>query len=88
MDKNKSNSSDEIRKSVGSIYSALLDKRHKDHEEKVERRKAEAEEHKAEEDAKSFYANGASIDLIAKSLHMTENQVRELVKETVPVKVE
>ena len=43
---------------------------------------------KAEEDAKSFYANGASIDLIAKSLHMTENQVRELVKETVPVKVE
>ena len=43
---------------------------------------------KAEEDAKSFYANGASIELIAKSLHMTENQVRELVKETVPVKVE
>ena len=43
---------------------------------------------KTEEAAKSFYANGASIELIAKSLHMTENQVRELVKETVPVKVE
>ena len=43
---------------------------------------------KAEEAAKNFYANGASIELIAKSLHMTENQVRELVKETVPVKVE
>lgn len=43
---------------------------------------------KTEEAAKNFYANGASIELIAKSLHMTENQVRELVKETVPVKVE
>ena len=34
---------------------------------------------KAKEDARSFYANGASIELIAKSLHMTEEQVREIV---------
>ena len=39
------------------------------------------------EDAISFYANGASIELIAKSLHMTEEQVLEIVKETVPLKV-
>ena len=37
------------------------------------------------EDAKNFYANGVSVDIIAKSLHMTEDQVREIVKETVPV---
>ena len=36
------------------------------------------------EDARSFYANGASIDLIAKSLHMTEDQVREIVNGPVP----
>jgi hypothetical protein len=61
MDKNKSNSSDEIRKSVGSIYSALLDKRHKAHEEKEERRKAEAEERKAEEDAKYTKEDGTKM---------------------------
>lgn len=38
------------------------------------------------EDARSFYANGASIELIAKSLHMTEEQVRAIVNETVSVK--
>ena len=42
---------------------------------------------KAEEAAKNLYSNGVSIELIAQSLHMTENQVRELVK-TIPVKVE
>ena len=40
---------------------------------------------KAEEAARSFYANGVSIELIAKSLHMTEEEVREIVNE--PVKV-
>ncbi len=34
---------------------------------------------KAIEDAKSFYANGASIELIAKSLNMTPEQVNEIV---------
>ena len=42
-------------------------------------KKEEAREEKAEEDARSFYANGASIELIAKSLHMTEEQVKEIV---------
>lgn len=43
-------------------------------------------EEKAIEDAKSFYANGASIELIAKSLKMTEEEVREIVNKTVPLK--
>ena len=47
--------------------------------------KREAVEEKAVEDARSFYANGASVELIAKSLNMTEEQVREIVKETVSV---
>jgi hypothetical protein len=37
------------------------------------------------EAARSFYANGASIELIAKSLKMTEEQVRKIVKAPVPV---
>ena len=32
------------------------------------------------DNAKSFYANGAPISLIANSLHMTEEQVKEIVK--------
>ena len=36
---------------------------------------------KAIEDAKSFYANGASIELIAKSLHMTQEEVQKIVEE-------
>lgn len=39
------------------------------------------EQQKAIEDAKSFYANGASIELIAKSLNMTIEQVKEIVSE-------
>lgn len=42
---------------------------------------------KAIEDAKSFYANGASIELIAKSLGMTKEQVQEIVKDVEPVGV-
>ena len=37
---------------------------------------------KAVEYARSFYANGASLELIAKSLNMTEEQVKEIVFET------
>ena len=40
----------------------------------------QGEQKKAVEAAKSFYANGASIELIAKSLKMTEEQVQEIVK--------
>ena len=46
----------------------------------------QGEHKKAIEDARNFYANGASIELIAKSLKMTEDQVREIVKEPVSVK--
>ena len=38
-------------------------------------------QHKAIEDAKSFYENGVSIELIAKSLKMTIEQVQEIVKD-------
>ena len=41
---------------------------------------------KAEEAARSFYTNGASIELIAKSLKMTEEEVREIVNAPVSVK--
>ena len=37
------------------------------------------------ENAKSLYANGVSIELISKSLKMTEDEVRELTKDIVPV---
>ncbi len=43
----------------------------------------EGAEQKAIEDAKSFYANGASIELISKSLKMTPEQVKEIVKDVV-----
>ena len=42
-------------------------------------------EQKAVEDARSFYANGASIELIAKSLNMTPEQIKEIVKDLVLV---
>lgn len=37
------------------------------------------------EDARSFYANGVSLEVIAKSLNMTVEKVREIVKDLVPV---
>lgn len=37
---------------------------------------------KAIEAARSFYANGVSIEVIAKSLNMTEEQVEEIVNES------
>jgi hypothetical protein len=43
-------------------------------------------EHKAIEDARNFYANGVSVEIIAKSLCMTEDQVRQIVNESVTVK--
>ena len=35
------------------------------------------------DDVKNFYANGASIELISKSLKMTPEQVKEIVKDVV-----
>ena len=46
----------------------------------------QGKQEKAVEAARNFYANGASIELIAKSLHMTEEQVREIVNTPVSVK--
>ena len=43
-------------------------------------------EHKAIESARNLYANGVSIEIIAKSLGMTEDQVRQIVNESVVVK--
>ncbi len=41
----------------------------------------QGQQEKAIEDARSFYANGASIELIAKSLNMTVERVKEIVSE-------
>ena len=43
----------------------------------------EAAEDKAEDAARNFYANGVSIEIIAKSLHMTEEQVQEIISKPV-----
>ena len=45
----------------------------------------EGKQEKAVEAAKSFYANGVSIELIAKSLDMTCEQIEEIVRDTVSV---
>ena len=45
----------------------------------------QGEEKKAIEDAINFYADGASVELIAKSLKMSEEQVREIVNKTAAV---
>ena len=37
------------------------------------------------EDARNLYANGASVELIAKSLKMTPDEVREITNDVVPV---
>lgn len=45
----------------------------------------EGQQKKAVEDARNFYVNGASIELISKSMNMTPEQVKEIVKDLVPV---
>ena len=42
-------------------------------------------EHKAIESARNLYANGVSVEIISKSLNMTEEQVRKIVSESVSV---
>ena len=44
---------------------------------------SEGRQEKAEEAARSLYANGASIELIAKGLNITVEEVKEIVKDTV-----
>ena len=55
----------------------------------VKQREAREEgiQQKAIEDAKSFYVNGVSIQIIAKSLGMTVEQIQEIVKDVIPVTV-
>ena len=43
--------------------------------------KKEGMQEKSIEDARSFYANGASIELIAKSLNMSIEDVKEIVSD-------
>ena len=45
---------------------------------------AKAKQKQKTEAARNFYANGASIELIAKSLKMTIDEVREITKGVVP----
>ena len=42
-------------------------------------------EQKAVEAAHSLYENGVSLEVIAKSLNMTPEQVKEIVKDLVPM---
>ena len=42
----------------------------------------DARTEKAIEDARSFYRNGVSVEIIAKSLNMTVEQINEIVKES------
>ena len=41
-------------------------------------------EAKAIEDAVGFYENGVSIEIIAKSLKMTEEKVKEIISQRLP----
>lgn len=51
--------------------------------EMFDRIESRGEQRKAIEDVKSFYANGASVELIAKSMNMTIEQVQDIVKDVV-----
>ncbi len=42
---------------------------------------AQGKQEKAVEAVKSFYANGVSVDIIAKSLGMSQEQVQEIISE-------
>lgn len=53
--------------------------------EMFDRIESRGEQRKAIEDVKSFYANGASVELIAKSMNMTIEQVQDIVKDVVVV---
>lgn len=51
-------------------------------EEAFERGHTEGARQKAIEDARSFYANGVSLEIIAKSLNMTTEQVEKIINES------
>ena len=53
--------------------------------ESFDQGKKEGKQEKSIEDARSFYANGASIELIAKSLNMSIEDVKEIVSDVTVV---
>ena len=55
-------------------------------EEGIELGISQGASQKAVEAARNFFANGASIELIAKSLKMSESEIRELTKDIAPEK--
>ncbi len=52
-----------------------------DYDLDMEVKAEEAKQEKAEEAARNFYANGVSVEIIAKSLGMTNEQVMEIIAE-------
>lgn len=51
--------------------------------EMFDRIESRGEQRKSIEVVKSFYANGVSLELIAKSMNMTIEQVQDIVKDVV-----
>ena len=47
---------------------------------------SEGKDEKAREDAIGLYENGVSVEIIAKSLKLSEEKVREIIKQNVTVK--
>ena len=62
-------------------------RRREGYNEGLEEGREQGYQQKAIEAAKSFYANGASLELIAKSLNMQIEQVKEIVLEKQPAEL-
>ena len=55
-------------------------------EEGFEQGREEGREESREDAAIAFYKNGVSIEIIAKSLKLTEEKVREIIEQKIPEK--
>ena len=71
---------------IGMILEEFDEERFKKNmrEEGYEEGYSQGVSQKAVEDARNFFANGASIELIAKSLNMSECEIRELTRDIFP----
>ena len=78
-----------IREQRAEVRMDLLTEFDQEQYDRIRRREGyeDGTQQKTIEAAKNFYANGASIELIAKSLGMTVEQVQEIVKDVEPVGV-
>ena len=78
-----------IREQRAEVRMDLLTEFDQEQYDRIRRREGYEDgiQQKTIEAAKNFYANGASIELIAKSLGMTVEQVQEIVKDVEPVEV-